>query len=769
MTACETALELLLFYRLWPVAIKPGEKAPIGKSWGSTRPTERSIREMFKRFAKAGVGLMLGPEAGIVDIECDGPEGETSLAKLLGGEIVITLGWSSARGPHQVFRYDSRLARYGKSIIKLPELPGLEIRIGGDGKQLQSNCPPTIGDDDRPREWNATRVVADLPEAVFRFLDAALAAELKPAEGRAKPETDGRANRNQSLGCPDAESRAIAYLDRCEPAISGQNGHSSCFKAACKVGPGFDLDSETAFQLLRDHYSPRCQPPWSEKELRHKIDDAYKKEPRRGWLLDAASKDGARRSSRLPRADLPKEGPPSEEAAFEHEKLTDLGNAKRLVRQHGQDIRYVSSWKKWLNWDGRRWTIDCASVSVMRRAKDTARGIYLEAASLTDKTDRSEAARWATQSESVARLEAMVKLASSETAIEVLPEDLDGDPWLLNCPNGTVDLRTGKLRPHRREDLITKLCPVEFDASAECPVWKAALDLVFDGNPNLIGYWQRLCGMILTGVVREQVLPILHGTGENGKSTLLNCLMGMIGSDYAMKAPPRFLMARRGEAHPTELADLFGKRLVVAIETGEEGRINETLVKELTGSDPIRTRRMREDFWQFNPTHKLLLCTNHKPVIKGTDHAIWRRIHLIPFTVRIPADLKDKRMPEKTARDWPGILAWCVQGCLAWQRSEGGLEPPSEVQEATKNYRQDEDVLARFLDESCYVNLDAPQLRVKAIDLFRTYCLWAEGSKEYPITQKRFGEAMTERGFKRFTSNGTWYEGIGLRQKENSL
>ncbi|MGO8903406.1 MAG: DUF3987 domain-containing protein [Isosphaeraceae bacterium] len=173
-TCLDTALELLHCFKLWPVPIKPGEKAPIGESWGSTRPTEQSIKATFTRFPKAGLGLLLGPEAGIIDIECDGPEGEESLAKLMGGEIVLTLGWSSVRGPHHVFRYDARLARYGKSIIKLSELPGLEIRIGGNGKQLQSKCPPTIGTDSKPREWNGNDIVADLPEAVFLFLDAAL-------------------------------------------------------------------------------------------------------------------------------------------------------------------------------------------------------------------------------------------------------------------------------------------------------------------------------------------------------------------------------------------------------------------------------------------------------------------------------------------------------------------------------------------------------------------------------------------------------------------
>ena len=462
----------------------------------------------------------------------------------------------------------------------------------------------------------------------------------------------------------------------------------------------------------------------------------------------------------------PEEKPPVEGVACEPERPTDLGNAERLVRHHGQDIRYVGPWKKWLAWDGIRWAIDRAAVE--RWAKDTVRQIYHEAASLHDKTERTEAAKWATTSESCSRLEAMVKLAASEKGIEVLPQALDRDPWLLNCLNDTLDLRTGELHVHRREDLITRLCPVEFDPLAECPLWTATLDLVFGANADLIAYWQQLCGVILTGTVTEQILPILHGTGENGKSTLLNCLMGLLGTDYAIKAPPNFLMVKRHEAHPTELADLFGKRLVVAIETGEGVRINEVLVKELTGSDPIRARRMREDFWQFNPTHKVLLCTNHKPVIKGTDHAIWRRISLIPFVVKIPAERKDKRMSERLRQEWPGILAWCVRGCVEWQRS-GGLEPPAKVQEATRSYREDEDVLARFVAENCVISPGAQQIRVKAAVLYNAYRAWTEGSGESPVTQKRFGEAMTERGFERITNNGTWYVGVGLRSNENTL
>jgi hypothetical protein len=234
---------------LWPVAIRPGEKAPIGESWGTTRPTERSIRETFKRFPKAGVGLLLGPKAGIIDIECDGPEGEDSLAKLMGGEIVMTLGWSSARGPHHVFRYDDRLARYGKSVIKLPELPGLEIGIGGNGKQLQSNCPPSMGSDGRPREWNGTWIVADLPEVVLAFLDAALAKPIeKPAPVARDPGTTTSSSRDAyAIKALDDECQAVAL------AVEGEQNktlNTSAFDLGQLVGAGVLSRPEAERRLL---------------------------------------------------------------------------------------------------------------------------------------------------------------------------------------------------------------------------------------------------------------------------------------------------------------------------------------------------------------------------------------------------------------------------------------------------------------------------------------------------------------------------------------
>ncbi|WP_169979893.1 DNA primase family protein [Tautonia rosea] len=436
---------------------------------------------------------------------------------------------------------------------------------------------------------------------------------------------------------------------------------------------------------------------------------------------------------------------------------TDLGNAERLAHWHGEDIRWVVSWRKFLVFTGKRWELDYSAVE--RFAKLAVRRIYSEAACHHGESERKATAEWAKKSESLDKIRGMISLVASEEGIPIRTDVLDRDPWALNVLNGTLDLRTGTLGPHRREDVITKLAPVEYDPDAECPLWEATLERVFNGDETLIGYWQRLCGYVITGDVSEQALPILYGTGANGKSTLLNVLLDLLGPDYSMKAPPDFIMARRQSVHPTERADLFGRRLVVAIETSEGGRMDETLVKELTGSDKIRARRMREDFWEFSPTHKLMLCTNHKPEIRGTDHAIWRRLKLVPFLVRIPEGEQDRALPLKLSKELPGILAWCVRGCLLWQ--EHGLAPPDAVTEATTAYRAEQDVLGSFLDDECVIN---GQAKARASQLWTRYEEWAKRNGEDALgTQRKFGQAMTERGFERFKNNGAWYRGVGLR------
>jgi putative DNA primase/helicase len=442
------------------------------------------------------------------------------------------------------------------------------------------------------------------------------------------------------------------------------------------------------------------------------------------------------------------------------DKFTDTGNGKRLVALHGRDLRYCYPWRQFLTWAGTHWAVDITG-QVERWAKDVPRHLYALAAA-SDGASRTALGEWAVKSESARRLHDMIVLARSEPGVPVLPADLDRDPWLFNCRNGTLDLRTGKLREHRREDLITKLAPVVYDHRAQCPLWLGFLGRIMDQNQRLLTYLQRVVGYWLTGDVSEQCLWFFYGTGANGKSTFLTTLLALLG-DYGMQAVSDLLLVKSNESHPTERADLFGKHLVVTIETEAGKRMAEALMKQMTGGDKIRARRMRQDFFEFGPTHKIVLAANHKPAVRGTDHAVWRRIKLVPFTVTIGDGEKDKALPDRLKAEVAGILAWAVCGCLDWQRE--GLGEPDEVQQATAAYRSEQDLLGGFVGECCVTGGAA--YCVRASELYAAFCHWCEASGEAKgsavPSQRKVGEALTEKGFERYTSNGTWYRGLALR------
>jgi putative DNA primase/helicase len=444
--------------------------------------------------------------------------------------------------------------------------------------------------------------------------------------------------------------------------------------------------------------------------------------------------------------------------------LTDLGNGERLAKWFGNDLRYVHDWKKWVVWDKRRWKVD-NTAKAARYAALAIRRIYREAGSEEDKDKRKQIKAWAWMSESKARRDAMMNMASSTMPIPIEHTKLDTDPWSLNCRNGTIDLRTGKLREHSRADLITKMVPANYDPDAECPLWIETLR-TFLVSDEMIEYWQRLCGMAMTGVIEDHILPICHGEGSNGKSTLLGALLDTMGGDYAMKAAPDLLVAKSNETHPTDKTDLFGKRIVVAIETGEGVRLNESLIKELTGGDRIRARRMREDMWEFEPTHTVFLATNHEPQVKGTDHGIWRRIKKVPFSVKMSDAAAKKDVPRKLKNEAAGILAWMVRGCLAWQAD--GLKTPKVVTEATEAYRKDQDVIETFLSEHCVGSPSSPDFKVKAGVLYARYKAWAEESGMRYDSLTKFGHAIQKKGYEKSISNGNWYLGIGLRTSPGS-
>ncbi len=419
-------------------------------------------------------------------------------------------------------------------------------------------------------------------------------------------------------------------------------------------------------------------------------------------------------------------------------QYTDLGNAERLVAQHGADLRYCHALGCWYVWTEQRWEADNTG-EVMRRAKDTVRAMYGEAALLDQDSERQALVKHAHRSEEARRLRAMIDLATSEPGIPVTVDELDTDAHLFAAANGTVDLRTGKLRDHDRADLITKLSPVAYDPEAECPRWLSFLDRIGLVG-NLAEYVRRLAGYSLTGLSTEQILAILYGTGANGKTTLLEAVRHIAG-DYGAQTATDTLMDRAQGTIPNDLARLRGARFVSAVETDEGRRLAEGTVKRITGGDAIAARFLNREWFEYRPAFTVWLAANHKPTVRGTDEAIWRRIHLVPFTATIPEAERDHDLPDKLRAEAPGILAWAVAGAVEWYRY--GLNPPDEVRQATSNYRGEMDTLGDFLAEC---TTDDETAYVTKADLFAAYQRWCDDSGEKPLSQRQLARRLTERG-----------------------
>jgi P4 family phage/plasmid primase-like protien len=383
--------------------------------------------------------------------------------------------------------------------------------------------------------------------------------------------------------------------------------------------------------------------------------------------------------------------------------LTESGNALRLVDNFGSDLRWVLDREAWLLWDGRRWAY-VTEVEVMTKARLSARMILVEAAACDDVDRRGALTKWAVRSESAGAITAAVRLARADPRVHVKADDLDQDRWLLCTPSGVVDLRTGELKPARREDLITRLTRVGYEGGGggggggvSCGRWLAHLEKVLAGSGEMMSYLQRALGYSLTGDCSEQVFFIMFGRGANGKSVTLHTISDVLG-DYGHQAAPDLLLARRGEPHPTEQAELLGKRFVVATETQVNRAFDERTVKALTGQDKLRARFMRRDFFTFIPEFKLWMAVNDMPRVRDTSVGFWRRVQALFFGVQIPEGERVDNLQEWLVEsEGEGILRWLVDGCREWQRI--GLLPPEEVIAHVAEYREEQDRSGEFFTE----------------------------------------------------------------------
>jgi putative DNA primase/helicase len=454
------------------------------------------------------------------------------------------------------------------------------------------------------------------------------------------------------------------------------------------------------------------------------------------------------------------ESQPTDDAAFNAEeregadeesdgdlppKYSEDAIAVHFSTEHRDDLRYVANWGQWLEWDGRKWRADSTL-----RAYDLARIVCRRIAA--DETLKDNAKKAIASARTIAAVERMARSDRSHAATEA---QWDTDIWLLNTPGGTVDLRTGRMRPHQRKDYITKSTAAA--PGGECPIWRAFLEKITGGDKQLELFLQRVAGYGLTGSTDEHAMFFCYGTGGNGKGVFLNTITDIMG-DYAKTAPMETFTASNTERHPTELAGLRGARLITAQETEEGRRWAESKIKALTGGDKISARFMRQDFFEYQPQFKLLIAGNHKPGLRGVDEAIRRRMNLIPFTVAIPEEEKDKKLPEKLRAEWPGILQWMIDGCAEWQGE--GLAQPEAVRKATDDYLRDEDSVAEWISECCTTGTKDTAF---SSALFNSWSKWAERAGEFVGSNKALSKKLEKRGFvKEDTRVGARFRGLAV-------
>lgn len=438
-------------------------------------------------------------------------------------------------------------------------------------------------------------------------------------------------------------------------------------------------------------------------------------------------------------------------------QFTDSTNADRMAKEFGSVIRYIAHWKKWIVWNGTHWQVDNGPL-VQEKELAMVRNIYAEINKTSDYRERMEIEKYAIKSESTRRRENIVKAATWKLELNATTEELDTNPWLLNLENGTVDLMTGELIAHRQEDMITKIAKVQYDKDADCPMWKQFIREVMDYKVELITFLQTATGWAISGDISEQSMFILYGTGANGKSTFLNVIMQILG-DYAISTYTETFMKRNNDTATNDIARLRGTRFVTTTETEQGKRLSEHLIKQATGNDQLTARFLYGEYFNFVPTFKIFMASNHKPVIKGTDHGIWRRIKLIPFTTTIPDEKRDKYLEQKLLSEKSGILNWLIEGVLRWQRE--GLNTPSIVLNATNEYREEMDVIGNFIRERC-IQLSGKAIRAR--ELFKVYQEWCEENNEMATSERMFGLRMKELGItQKRSSDGRYWQDFAVR------
>lgn len=677
------------------VLIRTDGKKPHDDEWQKSKHADPEyIAGQWSRWGERhNMGVVLGPSA-LAVLEYDKPEARDEFFELLGGRLPETPACRTGRGRGHIYFSNP-------DAIAAANRDGLELRAGGQ----QCLLPPSVHPDtEQPYTWVRGHApwempLVPLPAKIIEYFTAARNGQ--PADPIGDAILEGE--RNRSLTSLAGSMRRRGASER---------------------------EIVAAITVANEE---RCNPPLDPREIER--------------IAASVARYAPSSSSTRPADSQPStEGPAA---------LTDLGNAELLAGREGHHLRHVKERRQWLVYRDGRWRLDLTGEAE-RAAKEIARMRLRDAVEIADGEEQRRQVRWAITSQSGPRLREMLAVASSEPTIVLGADELDRDPFLLSCANGTLDLRTGELRAASPDDLISQGNDIVFDPDATCPLWEQSVQEIFDGDEDLTSYFKRKAGYALTGDTREQDVDVLHGSGGNGKDTLIRPIMRIVG-EQALTTPMDTFARARDKGVRNDLARLHRARLVIAAESAEGRGLDEATVKAVSGGGSVAARFLYGEFFEYVPQFKVWLVTNHKPRVEGDDDAIWRRLRLIPFNVSF-VGREDKELGFKLERELPGILNWALQGCLEWQAE--GLGLPSAVESATKEYRADEDVFGSFIAERC-----TPEGQVPPSELRAAYEHFCTELGERPLAASVVGRRLSKRGIKRATREGeSLYIGIGLRQ-----
>jgi putative DNA primase/helicase len=705
---------------------------------------EATIRRWWRMWPHANVAIATGAVSGLVVLDVDSyKDGDNSLRELEQSysplpETVQQL--TGGGGVHYLF------AHPGSPVKNRVETLGAGLDIRGDGGYIIA--APSLHKSGTCYTWEVLHEPDETPLAPMPPWLLAL------CQDRTNPTS-------VDAGAPIPDHQRNATLFRLGASMRAKGFEEAAIYAA-----------------LWETNQAQCHPPLGEAEV-HKI--AHSTCRYKAGTATQEKRRTLRASTNTPHGEAPGPETPSTDQPLPY---SDFTNAVRFVSEHGQDLRYCYPWSSWLVWTGTCWQRD-TSGEVMRRAKQTIKRMARRAEAMDAAAAKALMAH-VKASLSTAKLEALVRNAQSEPGMQVQPDDLDRNLWLLNCANGTLDLTDGTLRPHRQADLLTKCLPIAYTSDAQCPTWDTFLWRIMGGSQGdddpdtmsalelenrskaderareLIAYLQRTAGYTLTGSTREQCMFLCHGPTKTGKSTYLATLRRLLGAYGKQTDMQTFTHKDRPEVR-NDLADLAGARYVYAVESQEGKRLAEGLVKQITGGvDGLKARFLYEELFEFRPQFKAYIGTNHLPTIKDTDDAIWERVRRIPFIVHIPKADRDKDLEEKLTHELPGILAWAVRGCLAW-RALNDLQEPAQVVEATQAYRSEMDDIGTFLKDACFLG-DKERYRTQASLLLKAYHQWCG---QTTMSGKAFAQQLTDRGYESKRSNSaSFWLGIGLPAPE---